>query len=311
MVKKKSRMTPQHRHWYEDLPGRDVPMDRVPQMVHGDVNSMGDVFLEVSRASTLMRGAGVMAAFIVLFGGVVGLIVYVFLFFPMEYSFNYFFPFIVVSILLVCSPWVFYYFLSLDCAISKDRPIRFNRSRNKVYVYEHSHKINPFISWPVTLKEFDWNTLHAEIHRQAGSNGKVYIQRFAVWLVSVKPGTDEVVDRFELKGNSPTREELYNIWAYCRQYMEQGPAGLPSYPPRRQGITFRRSFFEYMRFLDPTQEGREERQQMNAFEWVINVIVFVTAFWLLIPLGVCHYIAMRFAPDVNWPPEIDAESRSA
>ncbi len=169
--------------------------------------------------------------------------------------------------------------------------------------------MNPFKKWPTTIKVFDWDTLQAELHRQAGFNGKAYIQRFSLWLVSCKPGTNEVVDRFELKGNHPTTAELYNMWAYCRTYMEHGPEGLPTYPPRRQEITFRRSLFEHIRFLDPTEEGREVRARMTVWDWVINLPIFLAGFWLMIPAGIGHYIAMRFAPEVKWPPEIDAESR--
>lgn len=178
-------------------------------------------------------------------------------------------------------------------------------------MYEHVRGMNPFVKWPIKVKEFDWDTLHAEMHRYAGFTGKVYIQRFALYLVSCKPGTNEVMDRFELKGNMPTNAELYNAWAYCRHYMEQGMDGLPTYPSRRQQISFRRSLFEYMRFLDPTEEGREVRARMTVFEWIFNSWITLAGFWVQIPMGIGHYIAMRLAPEAKWPPEVDADSRSA
>lgn len=283
-------------------------MDRAPKMVHGDINEMGDGFLEVSRASTQMRGGGVIFGLFSIGAFLFGLYFYRFLF-PLEESLII--PFLFISIAIPGLAVGAIFLFKMDTAVPRDQPIRFNLKQGKVYVYEHTFSWNPFKKWPVTTKTIDWNTLGAEIHRQAGFSGKVYIQRFALWIVSYKPGTNEVVDRFELKGNWPTTEELYSAWAYCRQYMEHGTEGFPVYPPRRQEITFRRSLFEYMRFLDPTEEGREERQLMTPGDWAFNVPFIALTFWFFIPMGIGHYVAMRFAPEAKWPPAIDAESRNA
>ncbi|RPE80010.1 hypothetical protein EDC50_1841 [Vulcaniibacterium tengchongense] len=307
MAKGESKRVPEHPHWYEDLPERDAPLDRAPKMVHGDVNAMDATYLEVSRTSTLMRGIGVLF-------GVLGIF-----FFPLMLGFlayamwtvgrEMIVPMLAWPFMAALAISIVFLLLKADLSIPRDRPVRLNRTQRKVYVYEHAYGMNPFKKWPTTVKVFDWDTLQAELHRQAGFNGKAYIQRFSLWLVSCKPGTNEVVDRFELKGNHPTTAELYNMWAYCRTYMEHGPEGLPTYPPRRQEVTFRRSFFEYMRFLDPTEEGRETRRRMSPLAWAFNVPLTLLMFWLFIPWGIGHYIAMRFAPEVKWPPEIDAESR--
>ncbi|RPE75864.1 DUF6708 domain-containing protein [Vulcaniibacterium tengchongense] len=307
MAKGESKRVPEHPHWYEDLPERDAPLDRAPKMVHGDVNAMDAICLEISRASTLMRGLGIAFGLVSVAGLIFFVVMICLVLFPLEPDLIV--PLAISPLLAAMGVWIAFLLLKTDLSIPRDRPVRLNRTQRKVYVYEHAYGMNPFKKWPTTVKVFDWDTLQAELHRQAGFNGKAYIQRFSLWLVSCKPGTNEVVDRFELKGNHPTRAELYDAWAYCRTYMEHGPEGLPVYPPRRQEVTFRRSFFEYLRFLDPTEEGREERAQMTASEWILNSIVALLAFWLLFPMGIGHYIAMRFAPEVKWPPEIDAESR--
>lgn len=307
MGKRISRSEPQHSHWYEDLPERDAPMDRAPEMVHGDINAIDRNYLEVSRASTLMRGPGLLFGTI---GAIIFFIMFGFLFhllFPIDRDLRFLIAMLPATI--VMAVWLTYLLFKIDLMVPRDRPIRLNRISRKVYVYEYAFSNNPFKKWALTIKEFDWNTLRAEIHRYAGFNGKVYVQRFGVWLVSCKPGTHEVVDRFELKGNIPTTEELYNIWAYCRHYMELGPDGLPLYPPRRQEITFRRSLFEYMRFLDPTEEGREVRQRMTWGAWAFNVPFIGLLFWIFLPLGAAHYVAMRFAPEAQWPADVDEESR--
>ena len=303
------RSKPRHGHWHEDLPDRNAPIDREPKMVCGDINTMDGIFLEVSRASTLMRGAGILFGIICGIGLMLMLSFLAYMIFPVEKDTLIFVP--IWAAMVIFGLGVTLLLLRTDLSILRDRPVRLNRLRSTVFIYEQAYTWNPFVRWPTSVKEFDWNTLHAEIHRQAGFSGKAYVQRFALWIVSCKPGTNEVVDRFELKGNSPTTEELYNTWAYCRQYMEHGTKDLPAYPPRRQEITLRRSLFEYMRFLDPTIEGREVRQRMTWGDWAFNVPFIALTFWLFIPMGICHFIAMRFAPEAKWPLEVDAASRSA
>ena len=297
-----------HPHWCEDLPDRDAPLDGIPKMVHGDINVMDENLLEVSRTSSIMRGIGVSS------GAVISIIFawafYFLLKLLIPFDEDLFIFYLIFPFLLFIALTSSFLLLRTDLAVPKDRPVRFNRSKRKIYVYEHAFSWNPFKRWPLSVKIFEWETVHAELLRYAGFNGKAYVQRFSLSLVSCKPNTNKVIDRFELKGNMPTTEELYNCWAYCRCYMEQGVEELPVYPPRRQSISFRRSFFEYIRFLDPTEEGREVRARMKPWEWIFNSIITLLVFWLLIPWGIGHYIAMRFAPDVKWPPDIDAESRS-
>lgn len=305
MTKNSSKWIPGHPHWYEDLPKGGASAG-VPKLVHDDVNAMNDVYLELSRTSTLMRGVGLLFSALGFSFLVFALYMYSG-FFPLES--DVIIPFILCSLMMVGFSWAIIYLARVDLNISQDRPVRFNRISQKVYVYEHNSHWNIFSRYPVSIKVFDWDTLHAEIHRQAGYSGKAYIQRFSLWLVSCKQGTNEVVDRFELKGNMPTTAELYNTWAYCQAYMKCGINEVPQYVPRPQGISFRRSLFEHIRFLDPTEEGRKVRSRMSIWDWLVNIPIFVAGFWLFIPSGIGHYIAMRVAPEVRWPMEIDAESR--
>lgn len=311
MGKSCSKWIPRHVHWYEDLVERDAPEDRKPKLVDGDMNAIDGICLEVSRASTLIRGAGVVFGTVGIAFLIFGLVFIATLVFDSAIKID---ELLVAAFGLAIAVtgllWGVVLLLRLDLTVPRDRPVRFNRIRNKVFVYEHAFSINSFAKWPIQVKVFDWNTLQAELHRQAGFNGKAYVQRFSLWLVSVKPGTNEVEDRFELKGNHPTTAELYNLWAYCRHYMRQGLSDLPKNRPRRQEISFRRSLFEYLRFLDPSQEGKDERAQMTISEWAFSLILFLLAFWLLFPMGIGHYVAMRFAPEAKWPVEIDKESRT-
>ena len=55
MAKKTSRLEPQHRYWYEDLPLPGERMEKKPNL-EGECNQVNGVFLEVSRAPSFSRG---------------------------------------------------------------------------------------------------------------------------------------------------------------------------------------------------------------------------------------------------------------
>ena len=123
--------------------------------------------------------------------------------------------------------------------------------------------------------------------------------RYALELVICKPGTTEVVERIKLKGNDVTVIDLYSMWSYIRRYMAEGTVNLPQESIRKQSISFRRSFFIYMPYLDPTEEGTAYRSKLGAWDFLI-IFLTIWFFWIWIPMGVCQYIAMRLAPEPKW-----------
>lgn len=193
--------------------------------------------------------------------------------------------------------------IRLDARAPRDTPMVFRRDTRVIHAYEFAFVWwNPFATWPTVIKEFDWANVQAEIQKQAGFTGKAYVVRYALVLCVCKPGTFEVIDRITLKSNRILTEDLKHIWNYLRRYMADGPEGLPPVPLLPAGISFRRSFFEYMRWWDPTAEGRQLRKQMPG--WLIGINSVFTLLMLMLPLfaalGICHYVAMRLAPAPDW-----------
>jgi hypothetical protein len=47
---------------------------------------------------------------------------------------------------------------------------------------------------------------------------------------------------------------------------------------------------------------------MGAVDWLL-ALVMMWFFWIWLPLGLCHYVAMKSAPEPCWPAEVDEESR--
>ncbi|PPA75276.1 hypothetical protein C4E15_17245 [Achromobacter spanius] len=108
----------------------------------------------------------------------------------------------------------------------RDLPIRFNRARRKIYVYGfHMVWWKPFSHWYVTTASHDWDDVRAEVWEQwgASSSGTLMI-KWGLSIAIVKPGTNEVLERFHL---STYNKDLDNLWAYVCTYMQLGPDALP------------------------------------------------------------------------------------
>jgi len=222
--------------WQRDLPGpNDSPTD-VPDIVSGAPNHLDGTYLELSRRSFSIRG---------LFIGF-GLISTVWCLVSMFGSI----PFLledlsrkgrldeelVISILLVFSTTIVTFlsaciFFRLDISPPRSEPVRFNRLRRKAYVYGYQFVWwNPFTRWTVTTKSYDWDDLRAEAWKQRGAtaNGGLVINE-GVSLAVVKPGSNQVIDRFHLSGSVQT-----SLWAYICTYMQNGPEALkPCNAPMR------------------------------------------------------------------------------
>lgn len=311
MTADKSRFTPKNRHWDEDLVPResaidvDEPLDS--PLLDEDLNHVDENYLEISRTSSVIRGLGVLVggAFLLSIAG-------------------FFLPFLIRTRdeFLHEAPVLGVYFCVMlvggivaaggmllhDCLLPRDTPIRFNRHTGKIYVYEYVASLRRLRRWRKEIKRYDWRQVEAEIARTSASTGKTYVVRHALILVICKPGTNEVIDRIPLKGNDVTVETLHQLWSYIRRFMASGPTGLPELQPRERTVGFVRSLFHFMPYLSPTAEGRRFRSKMR---WLDYPIIFLTVwfFWIWLPLGVCHYIAMKCAPEPQWPADVDEESR--
>ncbi|OXS21490.1 hypothetical protein JYG38_12080 [Pseudomonas rhodesiae] len=153
----------------------------------------------------------------------------------------------------------------MDTEAPRDEPIRFNRFRRKAYVYRfHRDGLRPFSgnAWGVRAEVYEWDNLRAEacsVYGPMGSGGLIE----TVTLAVVKPGTNQVTDRFHF-AHEIQQGEMY--WAMAQLFMQQGPQALPQFP-------------------------RSPRDWNNE-DMTFN-------------------LARRLAPKVQWPADIDLESRTA
>ncbi len=122
--------------------------------------------------------------------------------------------------------WSFLFCIKFEVAPPRDMPLRFNRRRQRIYAYNFNYRWwNPFERWRVEPVAYDWSQVRAERWLKRGATGNGVVIKGGVVLSIVKPGTNEVIDRFPLT----TMGADEHAWAYICTYMQQGPDALP--PP--------------------------------------------------------------------------------
>ena len=219
---KRPELAPPCSGWLEDLPHPDEVPVVTPALGFDAPNHQDAIFLELPRASALIRGlliwfAPVLIALLVILSWLV-------------FSANQRLGFEVWMIFLCCtsvSVWSLLLCVKFEVTPPRDQPLRFNRARQRIYSYNFNYRWwNPFERWWVEPVAYDWSQVRAErwLKRGATAQGGLVIKGGVV-LSIVKPGTNEVIDRFPLT----TMGADEHAWAYICTYMQQGPDALP--PP--------------------------------------------------------------------------------
>jgi hypothetical protein len=127
---------------------------------------------------------------------------------------------------MVVGVWSLVFCIKVETSPPRDQPLRFNRARQRLYAYNFNYRWwNPFERWRVEPVVYDWSQVRAERWLKRGATGNGVVIKGGVVLSIVKPGTNEVIDRFPLT----TMGADAHAWAYICTYMQQGPDALP--PP--------------------------------------------------------------------------------
>ncbi|MBZ5795183.1 hypothetical protein K8353_34205 [Burkholderia contaminans] len=218
------KLNPPARGWQVDLPEpNDVPNEE-PSLDGYAPNHLDDVYLELHRSFLSMRG-------VLLFINIFLIPMMIWYFFGLvDVPGNVALIFIEIMTFLI-GVWGVCATLRSDISPPRDLPLRFNRLRRKMYAYEIDVVWwNPFIRWPIRAVAYDWDDVRAEAWQKQGAINGGHTMKWGVVLSIVKPGTNKVIDRFQLgaKGDGEA------AWAYICTYMQEGPGALPpsDYPSR-------------------------------------------------------------------------------
>lgn len=219
--------------WSYDLPG--VSSDEVPRSSFEDIdpppNYCDDVFLELPRSTVSLRGVAVLIGGPILVFSVGALIYMHWRFFGIYWSNNWGVD-ILSSLAILIGMWATATYVKMDLLLPRDEPIRFNRLRRKIYLYQFRfHYIYLFSRkhWGVKPVAYNWDDVTAEVYRVYAPGHGGLIEN--VMLSVRNPETNEVIDRVFFT------HDLYHgeaYWAIARLFMQQGPEALPKFvhPPR-------------------------------------------------------------------------------
>ncbi|MFV3292544.1 DUF6708 domain-containing protein [Pseudomonas sp. NY11955] len=250
--------------WSYDLP--DVSSQAVPRFGFEDIkpspNYLDEVYLEIPRSTVSLRGIAVLL-------GVPGLALSFLVLVPLywnmlsiNWSRDWYIALTVVFTPLV-GVWTVASLVKIDLKLPRDEPIRFNRMRRKIYLYQYRfHYIYLFSRkhWGVKPVAYNWDDVTAEVYRVYAPGHGGLIEN--VMLSVRNPETDEVIDRVFF---THTLHQGEAYWAIARLFMQQGPEALP-------------------KFVHPPRDWNDDD-------------------------GLSHMHCL--APKVEWPADIDRESRTA
>jgi hypothetical protein len=297
-----SRLQPAHGQWFADLEKTAGVKDE--PFVGQDLNEVGDVHLEISRASARMRG-GLLA--FAGFGAIAGSYPLSFFIGDIAADFRDDLLGTLLLVVVVIGSYVFWAWgIRFELRTPQDEPIRFNRKTGKVYVSSFKYTQNPFGKWGSEVMTYNWADLHGELVRYTQLNSRFFVIRYGLELAACKPGTFEVVERFWVERNQPMPDVLRGKWAYISAYMAGTPLDqLPAAVPRDQQVSVANSFKTYLPWL------HDWRGYLEHPVLTFMALLMLPFTPLFLVFAAAHYIAMRFAPPVSWPADVDRESRAA
>ncbi|MHB2081921.1 DUF6708 domain-containing protein [Pseudomonas asiatica] len=219
--------------WSYDLP--DASSQEIPRFSFEDINpspnNLDEVCLELPRSTVSLRGVAVLL-------GIPGLVLCSWVLIPIywgmldsNWSRDWYAALLMVLMPLI-GMWGIASFVKIDLMLPRDEPIRFNRLRRKIYLYQFRfHYIYLFSRkhWGVKPVAYNWDDVTAEVYRVYAPGHGGLIEN--VMLSVRNPETNEVIDRVFFT------HDLYHgeaYWAIARLFMQQGPEALPKFvhPPR-------------------------------------------------------------------------------
>ncbi len=207
-----SRLVPQVKYWEEDLPEQDEEQLTAPRLIR--VNEINDTWMEIPRYENIVWSG----MWVISFSSAIFFTLNYFFFqlpgFFTETTLEDKIEILILNFLFIS---LCLFFFRMAMFVPRGTPVRFNRKRQKVYVYEHQRSNwNPWSRWPTVIKVFDWADIHGEMVRQVGRYDSGHRLSCAV----CKPGTYEVVDRFILSWTEGDSRVIRGLWSHCCQYMQ-------------------------------------------------------------------------------------------
>ncbi|QLK63544.1 hypothetical protein GE278_22415 (plasmid) [Enterobacteriaceae bacterium Kacie_13] len=197
--------------WREDMPENHEPQLVPPQLRW--LTTLNDTFLEIPRYSTEVVWGGMLVCgiFISIFAAVFGIFGFVL---QVGHD-DYVMIFLGLTGACAFSPLALFC-LKMYFVQPRDQPLRLNRKRQKIYIYEYKHTFFPWLKWPTTIRSYNW----ADVHGEIGYSNVRVDSGYRLFGSVCEPGTNKVVTRFLIAKERSSREQLCQIWSYLCVYMQ-------------------------------------------------------------------------------------------
>ena len=206
------RLNPPIYRWQEDMPDNNQPQLVPPQLIW--LNKKNSICMEIPRYEGVVWGGmifgAIMTLAIIFFMTVLGWLI------EQElgeeriliiYAIGDFFLILLMTM-----------FLKIYFFEPRDKPVRLNSTRQKIYTFDYKRKWwNPWARWPTTVKAYHW----ADIHGEMRFSSDRYTGGFQLFASVCQPGTLNVVERFQIACGSPA--QLQQLWSYLCLYMKGEP----------------------------------------------------------------------------------------
>jgi hypothetical protein len=196
-IESQPRLNPPISCWREDMPESHEPQLVPPQL--RCMTTRNDIYLEVPRYSTEVSW-WMMLPIAILLSGIA--LVFITMFFLMSF-------YILVVIGLAAFIPMVVFVLKMSFVVPRDQPLRLNRKRQKLYLFNYNRSRLPWLNWPVSIKVYNWADVYGEIMFSGVGGDRGYHLCGAI----CEPGTYNVVDRF-LLAKEWKAEQLSQIWSY-------------------------------------------------------------------------------------------------
>ncbi|WP_240783356.1 DUF6708 domain-containing protein [Rahnella variigena] len=205
------RLNPPIKNWREDMPENQEPQLVPPKLRW--LTTLNDTFLEVPRYSTEVVWGGMLICgiFISIFTFGIGILGFVL---QMGHD-DYVMIFLGMTAVCAFSPLALFT-LKMYFVQPRDQPIRLNRKRQKIYIFEYKRTFFPWLKWPTTIRSYDWADVRGEIRYSSDR----YNMGFQLFGSVCEPGTNKVVTRFLIAKERSSQEMLCQIWSYLSVYMQ-------------------------------------------------------------------------------------------
>ncbi|WP_436858515.1 DUF6708 domain-containing protein [Citrobacter tructae] len=208
-------LSPPVKNWMEDLPGNKESQPTAPRLIV--VNEINDTWMEIPRYENIMWGGAWISITITIIPFLIFLLIVPHFILGLVKQLSLFSLLALFALLFtIFMSSLLVFNLKMALLVPRSLPIRFNRARQKIYVYEHKRSWNPWARWPTTVQVYDWANIHAEMTRESDR----YDQGYRLYGSFCYPGSKDVMERFALSYTVGHPKMLRGMWSHICRYMQ-------------------------------------------------------------------------------------------